>query len=195
LAGDFDDDGRTDVMKFDNGSPAGVWVGLTRPGNFAGPRTLSARATLVTTNNNAGGPFARNVTVGLELSPDGRAVTVTDFPPVAVGPFPTPLGNNTTTIRMTGGGSGSFDPGTGAMTLPITLEFDHSPIFAGDSDADCTLTTGASSSPGGALTGTGAPLARPAGTITLVCGFRFDGGFLGGDDGFLTVAGTITPVP
>jgi hypothetical protein len=120
---------------------------------------------------------------------------VTSFPAIVVGPFPTPLGNNTTTITMTGGGTGSFDPATGALALPITLKFDHSLFFAGDSDASCTLTTGASSSPAGAFTGTGAPLVRPSGAITLVCGFTFAGGFLGGDDGFLTVTGTITPVP
>jgi hypothetical protein len=84
---------------------------------------------------------------------------------------------------------------TGAMSVPVDLEFDHSLLFAGDSDASCTLTTGAASSPAGTFTGTGSPLARPAGTITLACGFRFRGGFLGGDDGFLTVAGTIAPVP
>jgi hypothetical protein len=195
LAGDFDGDHRDDVVKFDNGSPGGLWVGLVREGNFAGPRTFNGQGTLVTSNMRAPGPFTQNLLVGLELSPDGRTATITSFPTIVVGPFSTPVGNNTTTITKTGGGTGSFDPSTGALDIPITLHFDQSHVFAGDSDASCTLTTGTSRSPGGVFAGTGVPLTRPSGTTSVVCGFRFQGGFLGGDDGFLTVAGTITPVP
>jgi hypothetical protein len=160
--------------------------------------TFTGRAILLTTHPSAPGPFIQAVSITVQFDRCRRAVKILAFPPLVVGPFSTPVGDNTTTITLTGGGAGSFDPATGAMLLPIELHFDQSLGFplAGDSDVTFDLTTGTSMSPTGTFMLTGSPLTDPATcAITLVAASQFTDGYLGGEDCSLQIGGNLAPCP
>jgi hypothetical protein len=150
--------------------------------------TFASTATLTTTNAAAAGPFARSVSLGaLFFHYQHTTLSVTAFPTITVGPFQTPLGSNTTTVTMSSGGQGTYDPATGLLTVSLTLHFHHTIGLAGDSDLPLTLSTESMAPKGSRLSATGA--------ITLAGSGFFQGGFLGGDRASLALAGTITPHP
>jgi len=143
------------------------------------------------------GPFVQELTLRATFSADCRRVSLDSDLRIVVGPFDTPIGANTITITLIGGGTGSFDLPSGHMQIPITPHLDHSlrDIFVSDSDVDFALTTGTASSPSVVFTVTGSPLNRSTGIIILVGASRFRGGFLAGIDCSLILAGTLIPVP
>jgi hypothetical protein len=155
---------------------------------FTGTASFSTADTRFT------GPFLNEINLTIFFVADGTA-RVGPFPRIVVGPFGTPLGSNTITITMTGGGKGTFNKASGSLSMPITLHFDHSLAFAGDSDVTFGLTTASSTSPSGAFAMTGIPLNAASGVIALVGASRFRGGFLNGTDCSVMLTGTLVPIP
>jgi hypothetical protein len=105
------------------------------------------------------------------------------------------FGEDTVTVTQTGGGAGTFNKADGSMSVPLSLHFHHSLVFAGQSDVTFVLTTGSSSSPSGKISLTGSPLDSTTGLIELVGASRFRGGILGGKDCGVTITGKLTPIP
>lgn len=142
-------------------------------------------ATITTTNSSAPGPFPAGVRFGLLFDAARSFVTITSFPPIATQPFTTPFGPNVTTVTKTGGGSGSF--ANGNIVMPLTLHFDQSldlPFIEEDSDLPIGVST---NPPGSPVDGSG--------RVTLAGSGVFQGGFLGGATGTVSITGTISPVP
>jgi hypothetical protein len=147
--------------------------------------TFTGTATITTTNSSAPGPFTAGVQLGLFFDGARTFVVITSFPPIATTPFSTPFGPNVTTVTKTGGGSGSF--ANGNIVMPLTLHFDQSldlPFFDEDSDLPLGIST---NPPGSPVDGSGG--------VTLAGSGVFQGGFLGGATGTVSITGTISPVP
>lgn len=143
--------------------------------------TFTGNATMTTTNDNARGPFTSDLRLSLSFEDCRATLRITEFPSISVS-FPTPIGDNTTTVTMPSGGTGSS--AAGRIDIPVSLRFANTIAAGGTSVADMTLTT---ASPGGS------PLRD--GSVTLVGSGRFRGGFLNGSTCSLTVSGTIAPAP
>lgn len=143
--------------------------------------TFNGTATMTTTNDNARGPFTSDLRLSLSFEDCRATLRITEFPPISV-TFPTPIGDNTTTVTMPSGGTGTF--ATGRIDIPVSLRFGNTIAAGGTSVADMTLSTGSSG---------GSPLRD--GSVTLVGSGRFRGGFLNGSTCNLIVSGTITPAP
>jgi len=82
--------------------------------------------------------------IGVRFSADHRHISVITFPSFTTQAFNTPFGKNKTTVSLAAGGSGSFDPSTGRVSLQVTLHFDQSldvPLIQEDTDVALTLTT------------------------------------------------------
>jgi hypothetical protein len=148
-----------------------------KPDLFA---TFKGKVTITTNNSKAKGPFVKNITASVAFRKYSHETVGISFPPIVVGPFDTPVGDNTTTIKLLNGG-GSFDPSTGHMTVHLHLDIHHSNDLAADSTLDITLST---TSP---LDG--------AGKITLKGSAPFKDGYLDEDVCTLVITGTITPTP
>lgn len=146
---------------------------------------FTGQAVLTTSNDHAHGPFTNNgVSIDLLFRKFfHETFDVTFFKPIVPPPFPTPVGQNTTTITMKSA-KGTFD-NSGKVVLDITLHFDHSLVLAGDSDITFRLST--ESAQGKRM--------DAAGKLTLAGTAEFDGGFLDGDSATLVVFGSITPHP
>jgi hypothetical protein len=153
--------------------------------------TFSGRATMTTNNSSAPGPYeVASLVMSLIFDGFRTGVFITVFPEIATDPFNTPLGSNVSTIRKTGGGSGTYSSTTGDIVMPLQLRLDHSveaplPFYEEDSDLSITI---ASTNPGGS------PM-NASGSITLTGSGTFVGGFLGGSSCNLTVAGVVSPHP
>lgn len=151
--------------------------------------TFNCTATLTTTHPFAPGPFETIMALGVWFDPARSQLRIVNFPPVAVGPFPTPAGNNITTISLVSGGVGTFSSATGEISTAITLLFDHSaelPIPFYEEDSTLRLLLGS----GSAGTLVGAPYDETTRRATLVGTGVFAGGILGGARGDLVAAGT-----
>jgi hypothetical protein len=82
--------------------------------------------------------------IGVRFSADRKRVQVMSFPSFTTNAFDTPFGQSRTTVSLKSGGSGSFDPTTGRLSLPVTLHLDQSldvPFVQEDADVVLTLTT------------------------------------------------------
>ena len=159
------------------------------------PAAFVGAATFTIDDSRFPGPFTAPLALTPTFSADRSTVELGPFPSITVGPFATPIGMNTITVTQTRGGSGTFDKSAGTLTMPITLNFDHSLAVVGDSTVAFNLTTGSSASPSGVFRPTGVPLNRTTGVIVLVAGSRFRGGFLNGTDCSVTITGTLSPLP
>jgi hypothetical protein len=156
--------------------------------------TLSGTATLTTTEPNASGPFQKPVTIGLFFPIGREVVAIESVSPIVTDPFPTDLGMNTTTVTKVASWPGSSNPTYGTLALALRLKFDHSvdaPLYEEDSTLQLTLTTGKSEF--GALHGS--PINQSTGAVKLVGENIFQGGYLGGQKGRITITGTIHPIP
>jgi hypothetical protein len=134
--------------------------------------TFSGTATLRTTHGNAMGPFMQSIGLSITFTGDRpRNVRLNGFPPIVVTfPVPDPWGTNTTTVTLLRAGTGTFDPLSGRLDLPVTLLFTHSVgcPFACPSQADFNFTTETSTSPSGAFNLAGARRDPATGNITVV---------------------------
>lgn len=156
--------------------------------------SVTGPAELTTTHSRARGPFHANINLTVNLTECRGIIAITNFPPIVTDPFSIELPDgrilqNRTTVTQTGGGTGTRDPATGRITIPITLHFQHSveaELFplAEPSDLNLVLTTDAS---GGRR--------LSSGSFILVGSRQFIGGFLGGTTGTLIVNGTFSPRP
>ncbi len=135
----------------------------------------------------------REITLGIQFSVDRRRVEITDFPPIVTEAFDTPFGSSRSTVTLGGGGAGRFDPSSGTIEVPVTLNFDQSldvPIVQEDVRADLTLST---SEPG-------APFNRDDASVSLAGSGTFEGigggvNPLSGFDVRVVIAGTLDPGP
>lgn len=85
-------------------------------------------------------------------------------------------------VSMNNAATGSYDPASGALNLPLSLHFSY---FWGPSDMSLILS---SQNPGGsALDATG--------SVTLVDTAAFTGGYLAGDYARVAISVTVTPLP
>jgi hypothetical protein len=112
---------------------------------------------------------SRDVSLGIRFSVDRRDVQITSFPPIETKSFNTPFGSSKSTVTLIGGGSGTFDPNSGQIAIPITLHFDQSldvPMVQEDADVSLELKTDAEG---------GSPLDRASGRITLAANAQFHG--------------------
>lgn len=148
--------------------------------------SFKGTATMTTNNSNVKGPFVQSVNIG-GYYPHWLhdRLNITSFPAIKVGPFSTPIGNNTTTVTLVGGGGGPVVKPTGEVEITVTLHFHHSLALATDSDLTITLST---ESAGGSRL-------KSNGAITLVGTSTFQGGYLGGSSCKLVITGTLAPLP
>lgn len=153
---------------------------------------FNCTATLTTTHPSAPGPYMNTLALGVWFDCARTQLLITSFPPITVGPFPTPIGSNTTVITMNGGGVGSFDVHTGAIAIPLSLFFDQTidlPLLIEDSTLPIMLGTGNA----GSLTGS--PFNPATRAATLVGTGVFNDGILGGFRADLVVAGSFVDQP
>jgi hypothetical protein len=128
----------------------------------------------------------------VRFSADRSALEITRFDPIVTDPFDTPFGSNVSTVTWVGGGSGSFDPGTGRVELPVTLHFDQSlsiPFVNTDVDAKLPLSTAAQG---------GAAFDAQTGQLTLAASGQFTGSGanpLSGSAVRVVLAGRFEPRP
>ncbi len=167
---------------YDTGAPAGsVSVPIT-----VAPFAFSATATMKTAASEAPGPYQINFATGASFSANRHTVSLVNFPALA-----TP----DVTVTLISGGTGTFDPASGNMNIPVTLKFHPSSSLASDAQITLNLTTGFQTSPHGHFSDHGAPM-DASGAIVLVGDGTFNGGFpLGGNDGSLVLVGTFAPHP
>lgn len=135
----------------------------------------------------------RSIDLGIRFDVARQRVKITSFPSITTDKFDTPFGSSTSTVTLTGGGDGTFDPGSGNMEIPVSLKFDQSldvPLISEDVRANFTLSTDAR----------GAAYDRDTGDITLAASSTLDG--IGGGvnplDGLrvdIEIAGTLDPKP
>jgi uncharacterized phage infection (PIP) family protein YhgE len=156
---------------------------IVHKGKLALNAIFKGKATLITSNENAKGPFKKNVTIGLWFREwDRREVRVTSFPPISV-TYDTHsiAGTVTTTVSLTGSSGGTYDPHTHLIGIVFSLFFAHSTELAGDSRLDVSLHTSS--------------LLTDKGKITLEGSSQFKEGYLEDDTCWITVTGTISPHP
>jgi hypothetical protein len=146
--------------------------------------TFAGRAELIATRVSTE-PFVEPISPTLDFTQCRGNMRITNFPPVTTREYDVAGGRNTTTISLTGGGTGSVSPGRG-ISVQVTLHFQHrletdpriAPLAR---PSDLTLT----------LSGTVAP----GGEVTLAGSGPFVGGYLNGSTGSLRIIGTISPSP
>jgi hypothetical protein len=171
--------------------------------------TFTGAATMFTNDSRFSGPFIQRLTLGVRFLADRETVAITNFPDITTATFPVPsapdiCGNtNQVTVRMIGGGVGTWDCVTGEINIPVELDFTHTIGCTGNSTALFTLTTEISTSPGGAFSLSGTRT-DSAGNVTIAGASRFIDGFLGGEgigspssarEFSLAISGSFAPAP
>lgn len=139
---------------------------------------------LTTTHKDAPGPYAQPITLPIRIV--DTMFIVGSFT-VKFPPFPTPIGDNTMTITKASGGVGSYN--AGQIVVPVVLRIDHS-VTLGDIELDSTLNLVLSTNP------PGSPITpAPNGAVRLFGSGVFDGGFLAGVTGTISIAGVSDVAP
>ena len=145
--------------------------------------TFTGNGELTTTNKNAAGPFSSNISLAVEFTDCRTSIRITNFSPIT-NSSQTQLGQNTSTITMTGGGTGTFDSSTGRIDIPITLGLRNSLQIFGNSTLPLRLVA------------EGPNKKNPQdGSVTLVGTGTFAGGALNGSTGTVRVTGSFSPRP
>jgi hypothetical protein len=112
---------------------------------------------------------SRSVVLGMRFEPAQSSATITRFPPLVTKRFHTPFGNSACTVTLVHGGTGSYDPGTGQIKIPVTLKFDQSLDVPGVEE-DTRLEVELRSDREG-----GAPFDAASGRVALVGSGKFTG--------------------
>lgn len=159
----------------------------------ASPLETTFNGTAVVSIPDQGVKEDRAVTLGIRFDVSRRSATLTSFPQIQTESFDTPFGSTRSTVTLVSGGEGSFDPDSGSLEIPVTLQFDQSldvPLINEDARAAFALSTQPP----------GASLDREAGTISLAADSTFEG--IGGGvnplDGLgvsVVISGSLDPVP
>ncbi len=164
-----------------------VFLQVERLGGDAGscaadlPTMFNGTATMRTSHPNALGPFTQSVTLGINLQNCRTNLSISSFPAIS-STFPTPVGENTATLTLIGGGTGPFNSSNGRIEIPVRLRLGNTNSFGGVSTIELTLSTENS----------GAARYR-SGQVTLTGSGTFRGGFLDGQTGSFSVTGTFSP--
>jgi hypothetical protein len=111
----------------------------------------------------------RSVELGMRFEPAHSQATITRFPRLVTKRFHTPFGNSVCTVTLVGGGTGSYDPSTGQIKIPVTLKFDQSldvPGVEEDTRLDLELRSDREG---------GAPLDAASGRVALAGSGKFGG--------------------
>jgi hypothetical protein len=135
-------------------------------------------------NPNTPNPFDKNLNLAVDFTNCRASLRITRFTDISE-TFPVisqgiRLGDNTTTVRMTGGGSGNRNVTTGALEIPVTLHFQHTFPGAGPSDISLVLRT---------------DRAAADGSVTLEGSGIFAGGFLHNSACRIRATGSFSPSP
>jgi hypothetical protein len=145
---------------------------------------FSGAAELRTTHPYAAGPFPSDVNLTVKFSDCRASISITDFPPLTTA-FDTLAGRNTSTLRMTGGGYGTFNSSNGLLVIPITLRLENSNLLFGNSTLSLRLAAEGEADAKNAVSG----------SVTLRGTGTFVGGALNGTQGTLAVTGAFSPRP
>lgn len=135
---------------------------------------------------------SRHIVIGLHFDADRTHVEISAFPTITTDPFNTPFGSSTSTITLIVGGSGTFDPASGDMEIPVTLHFDQSlrvPFINPDVDTSVVLSTAGEG---------GAALASDSGDVALAATGTFSGKGINPLDGVgvrFVISGALDPHP
>jgi hypothetical protein len=146
---------------------------------------FSGQAAITINDPRAPGANVAPLEMDLVFNAARTTVAVANFVPIVTKPFPTPLGMNTTKISLQSGGNGSYNAGN--MAISLVLFFDHSIdllFIKEDSTFPLLLTTDQPGSP-----------VNAAGDVVLAGTGTFQGGFLNGRTGDVTLTGRISPHP
>jgi hypothetical protein len=151
--------------------------------------TLKGRATLTTDNENAMGPFKKNIVAAIAFLKYDHTKLAASFQPITFGPFSTPVGNVSIIASQVGGAFGNFNPLNGNMFINIKLFIANSSNFPGAGDSDIELYLSTLDSNASAL--------DSSGDITLVGHgvFNTQHGYLEENNAWLRIVGKITPNP
>lgn len=143
---------------------------------------FNGTATMTTSHANARGPFAQRISLGIGATNCRSVLAINQFPAISA-TFPTPVGDNTATLTLIGGGTGSLNRSNGRIEIPVRLRLGNTNAFGGVSTIELTLST------------ENAGASRYAsGRVTLTGSGTFRGGFLDGQTGGFSVTGEFSPV-
>jgi hypothetical protein len=175
-----------------NATADGAWSDW-EPVIEASPLETTFKGTAVVTIPEQDVKEDRSVTLGIRFDVSRRKVTITSFPAIETESFDTPFGSTRSTVTLVAGGEGTFDPDSGRLEIPVTLQFDQSldvPLINEDVRAAFALST---QQPGAAFD-------REAGTVSLAAESTFDGigggiNPLDGLDVSVVISGSLSPAP
>jgi hypothetical protein len=129
--------------------------------------------------------FVQQVSLTIDFTQCRGNLRISNLAPITTREYTTTVGNNTTTVTLGSGGSGTFSAGRN-IRVPVTLHFTHrleqderTASLARPSDLTLTLTG----------------LVAADGQVTLTGAGTFVGGYLNGSNGNVTVIGRISPAP
>lgn len=159
----------------------------------------------------AKGPYFKDITMGLQFSPNRCFLTITSFPPITL-VANTPIGPVNVTVSKVAGGSGNFFPLSGQVFMPLDFLLQYATPYAKDDNAAIAFTTATNVSPRGTFNLTGARFVSTNNAPVDQCGLKvggtqinctltivgttvFQDGFLSGYEGAFTVRGTIGVLP
>lgn len=146
---------------------------------------FEGKVTVTTSDSRAPGPYTIPLKFGLRFSQGCHdEVEVTNFPPMV-------LGNGDAMVTMIGGGTGAYDPSTGAMWIYVVLDVNPSNAFAARSHLSMEFST---ENLGGSRLQM-VMLGNNKGQITLTATGTFEDGFFGGTVSTMWASGTISPQP
>jgi hypothetical protein len=146
-------------------------------------------------NPRIAGTYSGRTTITVEFSADRSEVRIVNFPPLTTS-YSTPAGQVTTTvtrIARNGRKTGTFDPSTGKIRMPLGLKFSHSTALAGSSTASFDLTTETRNEAGFNLSGD--RLGQSGLALEMVGVGQFQDGFLDGNHCALKIDGTLSSSP
>jgi hypothetical protein len=146
--------------------------------------TFAGRAEMIASRV-SGDAFVQQVNLTIDFTQCRATLRISNLTPITTREYSTTVGNNTTTVTLGGGGTGSLSPARN-IRVPVTLHFTHrleqderTANLARPSDLTLTLT--------GSL--------AASGEVTLTGSGTFIGGYLNGSNGNVTVTGRISPSP
>lgn len=142
---------------------------------------FNGTATMTTSHGNARGPFSQRISLGINAANCRSTLTINQFPAITA-TFPTPVGDNTATLTLIGGGTGSLNPANGRIEIPVRLRLGNTNAFGGTSTIELTLSTENADG-----------MRKASGRVTLTGSGTFRGGFLDGQTGRFSVTGEFSP--